>query len=144
MKAWGLGLHNSDYDADLIRSLDAECGLFHLTREGQSKSGPQTNYSILARQQNDVDNRVAREVLLTTGALAKVTRETWDKPASVEDRFDLRYTLTHIGLCAMSHGIPLGEDFLEYMRENFTETEFQREALKQIDTVSLPRLLLVT
>lgn len=149
MGAWALGLHDSDFDRDLINDLDVKCGLDDLTFEAQKKiidkhidahlpfgthNAGELLYSLLAGDNSEY-NKIARDFLESTGAIAKLIQDTKAKPASMDDCFDPRYVLVHIGLCAMSHGLVLDEDFLEYMRENFTETEFQRDALKQIDTV---------
>lgn len=149
MGAAGLGLLDSDHDADRISELDDECGLYQLTEDAQKKAMEagaterdswRIRYSLIANSRDPDACKITRDFLESSGALTRLI-ETWKRkalgPPNPDDYIcnDPRYTLVLIGLGAMSNGCVLDEEFLEIMRRVFTECGFMRDSLKQIDTV---------
>ncbi|KAF2165434.1 hypothetical protein M409DRAFT_24284 [Zasmidium cellare ATCC 36951] len=155
MGAWGLGLFESDHDYDIISDLDAEAGLHKLAEDAQAKLKAEEeakgikhgedddensveariSYSIYADHCSDFD--LVRTYLQSSGELEKMIEKWTAKAQGWRNPLEWHnpgYKLVLIGACAMMYGCTLKDEFIQYLRDTFTEVGLMRDALKQVDT----------
>ncbi|EME79241.1 uncharacterized protein MYCFIDRAFT_199064 [Pseudocercospora fijiensis CIRAD86] len=133
MGAWGYGLFQSDHDYDEISGLDAEAGFHFMQEEAEAKGEKNVNIGLFDPSDPDFIRKYIEASGTLDEMIAKYTAAAAAAKTDKWDRGQRDYRLCLMGACFMMLGCKLSDDFLDLLRDKFTNCGFMPDALKQLD-----------